>query len=59
MSAGKGDKPRPVNKTRYDANFAAINWKSKSSRGAMNGNTAERSATDKPPQVNGSRKESP
>ena len=31
MSAGKGDKPRPVNKTRYDMNFTAINWKSSSS----------------------------
>ena len=31
MSAGKGDKPRPVNKARYDVNFSAINWKSRSS----------------------------
>lgn len=30
MSAGKGDKLRPVNKTRYDVNFTAINWKSRS-----------------------------
>lgn len=57
MSAGKGDKPRPVNKTRYDSNFAAINWKSKSTRAAMNGNTAARSATDKPQPTTGSRKE--
>ena len=29
MSAGKGDTPRPVNKTRYDTHFDAIQWKSK------------------------------
>jgi len=27
--AGKGDKPRRVDKKRYDRNFAAIQWKSK------------------------------
>lgn len=27
MSAGKGDKPRPVNKKQYDKNFEKINWK--------------------------------
>lgn len=26
--AGKGDKPRPVNKTVYNGNFDGINWKS-------------------------------
>lgn len=26
MSAGKGDKPRPVNKEVYDTNYARINW---------------------------------
>lgn len=26
MSAGKGDKPRPVNKKVYDKNFQEINW---------------------------------
>ncbi len=26
--AGKGDKPRPVNKTVYNSNFDGINWKS-------------------------------
>lgn len=29
MSAGKGDKPRPVVKKQYDANFDKIEWKSK------------------------------
>ena len=27
--AGKGDKPRPVNKTRYVQNYEAINWTQK------------------------------
>lgn len=31
MSAGKGDRPRPVDKGRYDSNFERINW-GKSSR---------------------------
>lgn len=26
MSAGKGDKPRPVDKKVYDSNFENINW---------------------------------
>jgi hypothetical protein len=26
MSAGKGDKPRPVNKKNYDSNFDKIEW---------------------------------
>jgi hypothetical protein len=26
MSAGKGDRPRPVDKARYDANYERINW---------------------------------
>lgn len=29
MSAGKGDKPRPVVKKQYDANFDKIEWKKK------------------------------
>jgi hypothetical protein len=29
MSAGKGDRPRPVNKARYDVNYQAINWKAR------------------------------
>jgi hypothetical protein len=35
MSAGKGDKPRPVDKSKYNSNYDAINWskKSDSSRG--------------------------
>lgn len=28
MSAGKGDKPRPVDKKEYDRNFEKIIWKS-------------------------------
>lgn len=28
MSAGKGDKPRPVNKKTFDNNFDKISWKS-------------------------------
>lgn len=26
MSAGKGDKPRPINKKEYDKNFENISW---------------------------------
>jgi hypothetical protein len=26
MSAGKGDRPRPVDKARYDSNYERINW---------------------------------
>lgn len=29
-NAGKGDAPRPVNKTKYDIHFSKINWKHKS-----------------------------
>lgn len=29
--AGKGDKPRPVNKKKYNTNFDAIKWKSETS----------------------------
>ena len=29
MSAGKGDKPRPVNKGEFDKNFEQINWQIK------------------------------
>ena len=28
--AGKGDKPRPVNKTKYNNNFDQIKWSKKS-----------------------------
>jgi hypothetical protein len=27
--AGKGDKPRPVNKLKYNENYDLINWKNK------------------------------
>lgn len=29
MSAGKGDKVRPFDRARYEANFDSINWKRK------------------------------
>jgi hypothetical protein len=29
MSAGKGDKPRPVDKKQFDKNFEQINWQEK------------------------------
>jgi hypothetical protein len=29
MSAGKGDKPRPVDKKQFDKNFEQINWQVK------------------------------
>jgi hypothetical protein len=29
MSAGKGDKPRPVNKSKWDANYEDIHWPSR------------------------------
>lgn len=44
MSAGKGDKPRPVNKTRYDENFDSINWKSKAGDKPAQGGMIRRSA---------------
>lgn len=31
MSAGKGDKPRPVDKKQFDKNFEHINWRVKES----------------------------
>jgi hypothetical protein len=31
MSAGKGDKPRPVNKKNFDSNFDEIKWNKKTS----------------------------
>jgi hypothetical protein len=31
MSAGKGDKPRPVDKKTFDNNFDQIDWKKKES----------------------------
>ena len=46
MSAGKGDKPRPVDKARYDVNFNAINWKSRSSGKTAEVCTGNRNATD-------------
>ena len=45
MSAGKGDKPRPVNKARYDVNFTAINWKSRSSAKSVEHCTRNSAAT--------------
>ena len=45
MSAGKGDKPRPVDKARYDVNFTAINWKSRS--GGKSVENCARSSTSK------------
>jgi len=27
MSAGKGDRPRPVDKAHYDSNYERINWR--------------------------------
>ena len=30
MSAGKGDKPRPVDKKVFDKNFDSISWKTSS-----------------------------
>ena len=31
MNAGKGDKPRPVDKKLFDKNFEQINWQKKDS----------------------------
>ena len=33
MSAGKGDKPRPINKEQFDSNFDKINWNQKENKG--------------------------
>jgi len=33
MSAGKGDKPRPVDKKIFDDNFDKINWSQKEIKG--------------------------
>jgi hypothetical protein len=32
MSAGKGDKPRPLDKKTYDQNFDQIQWENKESK---------------------------
>lgn len=32
MGAGKGDKPRPIDKKIYDSNFDNINWNKTSSK---------------------------
>jgi hypothetical protein len=32
MSAGKGDKPRPINKEQFDSNFDKINWNQKENK---------------------------
>jgi hypothetical protein len=32
MSAGKGDRPRPVDKDRYNTNYDRIDWRSKRSQ---------------------------
>jgi hypothetical protein len=32
MSAGKGDKPRPVNKKEYNKNFDNISWERNNSK---------------------------
>lgn len=32
MSAGKGDKPRPVDKKTFDQNFDQIQWENKKSK---------------------------
>lgn len=35
MSAGKGDKPRPVDKREFDKNFEQISWEKKDASGKM------------------------
>jgi len=32
MSAGKGDKPRPINKEQFDSNFDKIKWNQKENK---------------------------
>ena len=34
--AGKGSKPRPYNKRKYDANFDSIKWKKKPKKELLN-----------------------
>ena len=34
--AGKGDKPRPVDKKQYDSNFDKIEWKADSKKESFN-----------------------
>ena len=36
MTAGKGDKPRPFDKARFDANYSGINWRRKCSHDYKN-----------------------
>lgn len=36
MSAGKGDRYRPVKKKKFDANFDIVNWVSKEGREIRN-----------------------
>jgi len=38
--AGKGSRPRPVNKKKYDTNWSQINWKSKKNNKEKNANRA-------------------
>ena len=35
MSAGKGDKPRPVDKKEYDSYYDKINWSQKENKGIV------------------------
>lgn len=35
MSAGKGSKPRPVNKTIYNKNYDSINWGDKNKKNTL------------------------
>ena len=38
MSAGKGDKPRPVNVAKYNENYDQISWSSKKETKEKSGN---------------------
>ena len=43
VSAGKGDKARPVNKREYDRRFDAIKWRSQERKPSRKGGRTEKS----------------
>jgi len=42
MSAGKGDKPRPVDKKKYDSNYNSIHWDKKNTLTTISSKTSKK-----------------
>ena len=38
--AGKGDKPRPINKSKFDNNYEQISWNAETKNGSIKGNNS-------------------